>query len=221
MGLLRGRGIEIGAHGLPIEGIQPVYVDRFRTFAGSDCNADILADGGKLPFARESLDYIASSHLLEHLSNPIAAIDDWHRTLKPGGMLYLVVPDRRYTFDHRRQRTSLSHLVDDFERGTTDRDATHIEEFFDVVDPDLFLPGLPKEKRAPYLAESKAEHLAIIARGDAINLHFHVFEKEDVLALLELANRDSRLRHRWNVIAVAERYPPGRGDGFLVVARRG
>lgn len=96
---------------MPIEGIRPIYVDRFRTFAGSDCNADLLADGGKLPFARESLDYIASSHLLEHLSNPLVAIDDWHRTLKPGGLLYLVVPDRRFTFDHRRERTPLPHLA--------------------------------------------------------------------------------------------------------------
>src|SRR5438034_6557094 len=116
---LRGRGIEIGAHGLPIEGIRPIYVDLFRTFAGTPCPADVLADGSVLPFRKQSLDYIACSHLLEHLPNPIAGLDEWYRVLKAGGLLYMVVPDRRFTFDHTRSRTPLSHLIQDFERSTT------------------------------------------------------------------------------------------------------
>jgi hypothetical protein len=40
---LSGRGIEIGAHGRPIPGIEPFYVDRFREFVEEKCLADVLS----------------------------------------------------------------------------------------------------------------------------------------------------------------------------------
>jgi SAM-dependent methyltransferase len=41
----------------------------------------------------DSLDYVYSSHCLEHLSEPIEALQRWIDVIKPGGYLYLVVPD--------------------------------------------------------------------------------------------------------------------------------
>lgn len=38
-------------------------------------------------------DYIFSSHLLEHLSKPWEALDHWDDCLKPGGTLFLYLPD--------------------------------------------------------------------------------------------------------------------------------
>lgn len=39
------------------------------------------------------LDCVYSSHSLEHLNNVEEAIFNWHRVLKPGGYMYIVVPD--------------------------------------------------------------------------------------------------------------------------------
>jgi SAM-dependent methyltransferase len=182
-------------------------------------NADVLADGALLPFRPESLDYIASSHLLEHLPNPIAALDNWYRALKPGGLIYLVVPDRRFTFDHLRARTPLQHLIEDFEHGTTAVDGTHIDEFSDRVDMARFMPGTPEEEWPALRESQRASQKAAVSAGLPINIHFHVFEKEDVLSLLQFTSAHAQLRHQWEVISVRERYPPNRGDGFLVVAR--
>lgn len=220
MAMLSGRGIEIGAHGLPIRGIQPIYVDRFRTFAGSACNADVLADGASLPFPPRSLDYIAHSHLLEHLPNPLLALDEWYRALKPGGLLYMVVPDRRFTFDHLRERTTMAHLGHDFRVGTTAVDRTHIDEFFEQVDFGRLHPELRPEEHRERRESERANHHADVTGGRPINIHFHVFEKEDVLALIQMACDHEGLRHEWETVAVEERYPPDRGDGFLVVVRR-
>lgn len=38
------------------------------------------------------VDYVFSSHCLEHLPNPVAAIKHWREVLKPGGVLFLYLP---------------------------------------------------------------------------------------------------------------------------------
>lgn len=39
-----------------------------------------------------SLDFVFSSHCLEHLENWEKALKEWHRTLKSGGVLFLYLP---------------------------------------------------------------------------------------------------------------------------------
>jgi SAM-dependent methyltransferase len=59
--------------------------------------ADVTASGDHLPmFADCSLDYIVQRHNLEHYQDPIKALQEWHRLLKPGGILGMVVPDDRH-----------------------------------------------------------------------------------------------------------------------------
>lgn len=47
-------------------------------------------------FAGSCLDYIFSSHLLEHLENPQKALAEWFRVLKSGGCLVLYLPLRGF-----------------------------------------------------------------------------------------------------------------------------
>jgi SAM-dependent methyltransferase len=44
-------------------------------------------------FSAESFDAVHSSHSLEHMSDPVRALDNWWPLVKPGGYLVLVVPD--------------------------------------------------------------------------------------------------------------------------------
>ena len=43
-----------------------------------------------------SLDYVFSSHCLEHLEKPKEALKEWIRVLKQGGVLYLYLPHTDY-----------------------------------------------------------------------------------------------------------------------------
>ncbi|HUJ11582.1 MAG TPA: methyltransferase domain-containing protein [Verrucomicrobiae bacterium] len=54
-----------------------------------------------LPFVDESVDYLYSSHLLEHLSAAKAQhlLGDAFRVLKPGGQVRICVPDLEYAID--------------------------------------------------------------------------------------------------------------------------
>lgn len=60
--------------------------------AASDIEADVL----DLPLDDESVDGVLAKHLLEHVLDPIKAINEWKRVLKPNGKLVILCPDYRY-----------------------------------------------------------------------------------------------------------------------------
>jgi SAM-dependent methyltransferase len=88
-----------------------------------------------------SYDFVLSSHTLEHIANPLKALREWRRVLKPGGVLILAVSDPTRTPDRRRPVTTLQHLLDDDRREVAEDDATHAAEILDLydfwLDPDL------------------------------------------------------------------------------------
>jgi SAM-dependent methyltransferase len=214
-----GIGTEIGAFKTPLPGIHPVYVDRFAEYANEPCLADFFGDATALPFRDDSLAYVASSHVLEHVANPIAAFAEWYRVLRPGGIIYLVVPDRRYTFDHQRPLTTVAHLVDDFERGTTQSDATHIDDFVDGVDWSTYSPATPPREVPQKKDELKSVYRTAVASGNEINIHFHVFELATVLELVTYLRGYARTRFDWEIADRAETFPADRPDGALAVIR--
>ena len=62
---------------------------------GYPFGAQIRADGSKLPwFADESLDYVFSSHCLEHFHNPKPVLGEWSRVVKRSGYLVLILPHK-------------------------------------------------------------------------------------------------------------------------------
>lgn len=75
-----------------------------------------------------SYDFVASSHTLEHTANPLKAMQEWKRVIRPQGYLALVVPDKHRTFDHRRPMTTMHHLLADLERDVGEDDLTHVSE---------------------------------------------------------------------------------------------
>jgi SAM-dependent methyltransferase len=52
-------------------------------------------DGGVLPFDDGKFDGVVLSHVVEHLSRPLALLDEAFRVLKPGGVLYIECPSER------------------------------------------------------------------------------------------------------------------------------
>jgi SAM-dependent methyltransferase len=57
-------------------------------------------------------DYVIASHVIEHIPDPIGWMADLTHVLRPGGILSLVIPDKRYSFDINRSLTKVSDLVD-------------------------------------------------------------------------------------------------------------
>jgi 2-polyprenyl-3-methyl-5-hydroxy-6-metoxy-1,4-benzoquinol methylase len=76
----------------------------------------------------DRFDYVIACHVIEHIPNMIAWLNDLHSLLTANGRLFLAVPDKRYTFDILRPETSLAHIMNDFYRAVTVPDLEHILE---------------------------------------------------------------------------------------------
>jgi len=111
-------------------------------------------------------DFVLSSHMLEHTANPLRALGEWRRVLKPGGALVLVVPARDGAFDHRRPITTLSHLIEDYERNVGEDDLTHLAEVLQLHD-------LAKD---PGVADAGAFRERAERNPEFRSLHHHVFD---------------------------------------------
>jgi predicted SAM-dependent methyltransferase len=61
-----------------------------------------------LNFPYENLDYIFSSHCLEHLNSWVSVLNYWTSKLKPGGVLFLYLPD--YSQEYWRPWNNRKHL---------------------------------------------------------------------------------------------------------------
>ena len=214
-------GAEIGPGASPVPGLEPrpIYVDCFKSFGAAPNLADYYGHAGALPFHDHSLDYVVASHVLEHVANPIAALAEWHRVIRPGGLIYLVVPDRRRTWDHPRALTPVTHLLDDFIRRTTACDATHIDEFAQGIDWSQFNPATPTaEIPAARLSLAHGMHAAV-GRGEDINIHFHTFEPANLRALLAALAAWPPLRLGWEFADFAENFPASCPNGLLAILR--
>ena len=216
---LSGIGAEIGAHTSPISGISPIYVDKFSEYDGVACLADYPGEATALPFFSNSLDYVASSHVFEHLANPVKALVEWQRVLKPGGHAYLVVPDRRYTFEHARETTAAEHMIGDYLANVDDNDTTHIDEFVYGIDWEQITPGLSAQELNAQQQANAAYHHDRAAQGLEVNIHFHVFEPTNFKTLIELCNASTQVPVNMELIAIEERFPEPHLNGFLAVLR--
>jgi GT2 family glycosyltransferase/SAM-dependent methyltransferase len=182
---LRGRGLEIGAMNWPLTvppGVHVTYVDHMPP---EDQHAahpkleiarvDVIDDGERLEtFAPESVDFIIANHFMEHTQDPIRTIETHLSKLRPGGILFYAVPDKRYTFDFRRPRTSLEHLIADYENGPEASRWEHFLEWERMV----YEPGT-----APP-AEHEVRRKAAEGEATGFSIHFHVWTQADLLELL-------------------------------------
>lgn len=57
-------------------------------------------------------DWIIASHVIEHTPDLIGFLNECDTVLKDDGVLSLVIPDKRYCFDHFRPITGISKIID-------------------------------------------------------------------------------------------------------------
>ncbi len=120
-------------------------------------------------------DFVLSSHNLEHISNPVKALKEWIRVVKAGGVIIVLLPDYRRTFDHRRKPTPIEHMLEDYELGRDEQDLTHLEEILELHDLKL-----------DPAAGSKANfRQRSLKNFENRCLHHHVFDESNSRELFE------------------------------------
>ncbi len=75
-------------------------------------HVDFVSAEGNLATVHEKFDFVLSSHVFEHQPNLIKHLTDIHNLLEDEGYYCLLVPDKRYCFDHFIPETNLAQIVE-------------------------------------------------------------------------------------------------------------
>jgi len=190
---IRGEGIEIGALHLPLEvprSARVKYVDRLSV---ADLRKqypelsslpllepDIIDDGTRLDTVADgSQDFVIANHFIEHAPDPLGALSNMLRVLRKDGVLFLAIPDKRFSFDVDRPVTSLEHLIKDHAEGPEWSRRDHYKEWVQFVDK---LEGADAEKQLAALLESD------------YSIHFHVWSPIEMFEMITLLKKEMGLQ---------------------------
>ena len=125
--------------------------------------------------ASNKYDFILSSHVIEHIANPIKALFEWIRILKNEGILLIVLPHKDGTFDHKRNVTPFMHLIEDYNNQTDETDLTHLDEILKFHD-------LSRDSGVGSFNQFKIRSLNNIENRC---LHHHVFNTQLAIKLID------------------------------------
>jgi SAM-dependent methyltransferase len=185
---LSGNGLEVGAGSRPFPvpaNVRVTYGDirdhqtlesYFNTTnvqSGDEIDAQTFAD-----LEADRFDFVISAHLIEHLLDPVGSIIQALRVLKPNGVLILVVPDMRRTFDCDRPETTLDHVLQDYRDGGVSSMRQGYEEHLRYVHPQMTGEHHPE-------AEIQWQATESVRRWPEFDIHFHAWTRDGFERLLK------------------------------------
>ena len=200
---LRGAGLEVGALQRRLEvpaGCSVAYVDRmslpdllahYPELIGQPVQApDLIDDGETLAkIESSSQDFVVANHFLEHCENPIQTLLNFMRVLKDDGILYMAVPDKRYTFDCDRPVTHFSSLADAFRHGRRrDRENLYIEW----------------AARVTHASPSEVSSVARKLLDEQYSIHFNVWALPDLIEFVSRCRAEFGLPFRLEWLVCSE-----------------
>ena len=119
--------------------------------------------------ADRKFDYVIASHVIEHVPDMITWLSEVSTILKPGGILSLVVPDKRYTFDRLRRETVPADLIDAHTRRLRKPSSRQIFDHFSMVVEANAQKLWDGEVEAQDLKKMFSDEAALNACRDAID----------------------------------------------------
>lgn len=246
----RQSGLEIGPLDRPV--VRPTdgpvrYADHLST---QDLRNKYAADAGVEPDALVPIDYVLgpeglaaavgdvrfgyvlASHVIEHVPDFIGFVREVAAILEPGGVLSLAVPDKRYTFDCRRDVTPVAALLEAWLEGykrpsirqVIDHFVEHAAVPAVVTEAQLWsgevaAADVPRSQGDALYAIGEAGlrgYHAAIRAGEYIDAHCTVFTPQSFRAVLDALARLGLLDLELSYFAST---PPG-GTEFFVSLQR-
>jgi SAM-dependent methyltransferase len=138
----KGKGIEIGpgprpqilpepdvdvtyVEQMPAEEWQRLYNNKGLVIDNTLWNRYIIGDASSLSVPNNSCDFIFSSHVFEHLANPLGHLEYWSTKLKPDGVVVAVIPDIYGCRDYIFTPSTLMEILQEYETESFDLQEKH------------------------------------------------------------------------------------------------
>ncbi|RWE34811.1 methyltransferase domain-containing protein [Mesorhizobium sp.] len=215
---LRGRGMEIGAQYVPTQvgdRASVEYVDvlsneqlvtRYKLPAAGLVPLAHVIDGHDLAvYSDNALNFLIANHVLEHFDDPLRGVIEWFRTIKPGGHLFITLPNfRANCFDYERTPERADHFLRDY----TDPIAREAGNRLHYEDMAQSLLRLPQDHPA---VQSMVDRW--VANGD--RHHYHVWDETALRDLLTVAAKE--MKHN---LTLVDGSFLGNGFELLAVVRK-
>lgn len=137
----------------------------------------------------EKFDYVIASHVMEHMEDLIFAFRDLGAVLKPGGVLCLIYPDKRYCFDHFRTSASFRDAYHVFRNGPAANASMVFDFYYSVVPENRPYIFWKKDGILDYLPrasfENAVRHYEEALQGVKMDdVHYWPFSDMDFLKFL-------------------------------------
>jgi SAM-dependent methyltransferase len=140
--LCKGNGVEIGPgprpqilpeqnvdvayiEQMPAEEWQRLYNKKGLVIDNALWNRYIIGNASSIPVPNDSCDFIFSSHVFEHLANPLGHLEYWSKKLKPNGVVAAVIPDIYGCRDYIFAPSTLMEILQEYETGSFDLQEKH------------------------------------------------------------------------------------------------
>lgn len=138
---------------------------------------------------QEKFDFVLASHVMEHVEDLLGTLRDIATVLAPDGLFIMLYPDKRYSFDHFRESSSMRDAYDVFRRGVEENARMAFDFYFSAIAenmPHVFwrAENMPDALSAAPL-ERAADAFDRRLRGEQMDdVHFWPFTDESFLRFL-------------------------------------
>lgn len=128
-------------------------------------------------------DVIVANHVIEHIPDAIGWLQDLGKLLQPRGIVFLSVPDRRFTFDIARRESNYIDLLRPHLAGQTKPDFLNLLDHFwnhKSVKPADVLQGRHHDliKKMRFTPEAAFSNALRLSRQPYADVHCHVFTED-------------------------------------------
>lgn len=202
------RGLEIGPLDKPIVRAsdgdisyvdhQPTNLLREKFLADPDIDCDNIVDVhhvwgddtlSKAVGAVDRFDYVIASHVIEHVPDLLGWLKEVTAVLKPGGVLSLAVPDKRFTFDLLREPSTRRDVLDAYLQQARRPSVQDVSEHYlksVFVDPiEAWAGTLDVAHLQRCIGEDDASGVIKIAEdGGYVDVHVWVFTADTFIELI-------------------------------------
>lgn len=200
---VHGEGVEIGALHMPLklaEDATAKYVDYIpvdelrRQYPELKklnlVDVSLVDNAEKLTKVKNnSVDFIIANHFLEHCQDPIGTVVTFFSKLRGNGILYMAVPDKRYTFDMNRKITTYKHLEDEHKSFPAKKFLrAHCQEIATETEGAKNIKKI--KERVKYLIDSNYSiHYHVWTQKELVEFFYKTAEKYDLnLEIEAIAN---------------------------------